>query len=185
MTLLDNNTLAFAAGRGDRVAAAQLVRATQAHVWRYVACLADRRVADDLTQETYLRAFRALRTFRGDVDLRVWLLAIARRTVADHHRRQRRRPISVPSAPDIEPVIPDHANTVALQQLIRHLDADRRTAFVLSQLLGLSYADAAAVCDVPVGTIRSRVARARDDLIRALESAPTTHTPEHRRRRQA
>jgi RNA polymerase sigma-70 factor, ECF subfamily len=185
MTHLDNNALAVAAGRGDRDAAAQLVRATQATIWRYVAYLADRQVADDLTQETYLRAFRALRTFRGDVDVRIWLLTIARRTVADHHRRQRRRPNSIPSPPDIDPAVPDHADTVALQQLIRHLDTDRRAAFVLTQLLGLSYADAADVCHVPIGTIRSRVARARDDLIRALESATTTHNPERRRPHQA
>jgi RNA polymerase sigma-70 factor (ECF subfamily) len=169
MIHVDTNALALAAGRGDRDAAGQLVRATQANVWRYVACLAHPAFADDLTQETYLRAFRALRTFRGDVDVRIWLLTIARRTVADHHRRQRRRPTSVAPAPDIEPATPDHAETVVLQQLIRRLGADRRTAFVLTQLLGLSYADAAAVCDVPVGTIRSRVARARDDLIRGLE----------------
>jgi RNA polymerase sigma-70 factor, ECF subfamily len=54
------------------------------------------------------------------------------------------------------------------EQLLSRLDADRRTAFALTQLLGLSYADAAVVCGCPVGTIRSRVARARDDLIRAL-----------------
>jgi len=185
MTQTETNALAAAAGRGDRGAAAQFVRATQASVWRYVAYLADQQVADDLTQETYLRAFRALHTFRGDADARIWLLTIARRTVADHHRRQRRRPISVQPAADIEPAVPDHADTVALHQLVRRLDPDRRTAFVLTQLLGLSYAEAATVCDVPVGTIRSRVARARDDLIRALGSATTTPISEHRTPRQA
>jgi RNA polymerase sigma-70 factor (ECF subfamily) len=174
-----DNTLAFAAARGDRDAAAELVRATQAHVWRYVAYLADQQVADDLTQETYLRAFRALRTFRGDVDVQIWLLGVARHTVADHHRRQRRRPAPAPFPPHTEPALPDHADTVALQQVIRRLDQDRRTAFVLTQLLGLSYADAAKVCDVPIGTIRSRVARARDNLIRALE-ADMTYTSSDR-----
>ncbi|MGH9193912.1 MAG: sigma factor-like helix-turn-helix DNA-binding protein, partial [Acidimicrobiales bacterium] len=49
------------------------------------------------------------------------------------------------------------------------LDPDRRTAFVLTQLLGFDYAGAAAVCGCPVGTIRSRVSRARDQLIRELQ----------------
>jgi RNA polymerase sigma-70 factor (ECF subfamily) len=55
--------------------------------------------------------------------------------------------------------------------LVDGLETDRREAFVLTQLLGCSYAEAAAVCDVPVGTIRSRVARAREDLIGALRAA--------------
>jgi RNA polymerase sigma-70 factor (ECF subfamily) len=51
------------------------------------------------------------------------------------------------------------------------LEADRRDAFLLTQVLGLDYAAAAEVCSCPVGTIRSRVARARDDLVRALDAA--------------
>ena len=77
--------------------------------------------------------------------------------------RARRRP---PAAP--EPV-PDHAGAVALDARVAELDADRRAAFVLTQLLGLSYAEAAEVCDVPVGTIRSRVARAREQLLDTLD----------------
>jgi RNA polymerase sigma-70 factor (ECF subfamily) len=54
-------------------------------------------------------------------------------------------------------------------QLLSRLDPDRRTAFVLTQLLGFDYAGAAAICGCPAGTIRSRVARARDQLIRELQ----------------
>jgi RNA polymerase sigma-70 factor (ECF subfamily) len=53
--------------------------------------------------------------------------------------------------------------------LLDGLDPDRREAFVLTQLIGLSYAEAADVCGCPVGTIRSRVARARDDLVSAVD----------------
>ncbi len=59
---------------------------------------------------------------------------------------------------------------VALEQLIAALPADRREAFVVTQVLGLSYAEAAEVCGCPVGTIRSRVFRAREDLVVALET---------------
>jgi len=62
-------------------------------------------------------------------------------------------------------VLPDPADAVLLIQLLTGLDPQRRAAFVLTQLLGLSYAEAAEVCGCPVGTIRSRVARARADLI--------------------
>ena len=56
----------------------------------------------------------------------------------------------------------------ALQDLVAGLDPQRRDAFVVTQLIGLSYAEAAEVCGCPVGTIRSRVARARDDLVAAM-----------------
>jgi RNA polymerase sigma-70 factor (ECF subfamily) len=64
---------------------------------------------------------------------------------------------------------------VALHALLAELDPDRRLAFVLTQVLGLSYLEVAEICDCPVGTIRSRVARARDDLIAhlAAQDRPT------------
>ena len=68
--------------------------------------------------------------------------------------------------------VSDHLWT-EIDELVGRLDRDRRDAFVLTQLVGLSYADAAAVCGCPVGTIRSRVARARDDLFAALDEADT------------
>ena len=64
--------------------------------------------------------------------------------------------------------VPDRAGEVDLEAAIHALDHDRRAAFVLTQVAGLSYAEAAEVCEVPVGTIRSRVARARADLLDVL-----------------
>lgn len=66
---------------------------------------------------------------------------------------------------------PDDAGAHALDALVAGLTPERREAFVLTQLVGTSYEEAASVCGVPVGTIRSRVARARGDLIEALRSA--------------
>ena len=184
---------ALAAGRGDADAVAAFVRATQADVWRYIAYLADRGNADDLTQETYLRALRGLRTFRGETAARVWLLTIARRTVVDHFRRQGRRPPvtasldTTPGADRLGPVLADPAGVVALRALIERLDPDKRAAFVLTQVTGLSYAEAAEACDVPVGTIRSRVARAREDLLTWLadaeDDAAEAPAPERKLRR--
>ena len=81
---------ADAAG-GDPLAAAALVRATQSDVWRLCAALGDRATADDLTQETYLRAFGSLHRFENRSSVRTWLLAIARRVCADAVRSRRRR----------------------------------------------------------------------------------------------
>lgn len=167
----DITAYAVAAGRGEQEALAAFVRATQVDVWRFVAYLAGRAVADDLTHETYLRAMRGLRTFRGDTVARVWLLTIARRTVVDHFHRQARRPPvtasldAVVGAELADPVLADPPGAVDLRSLIERLDPDKRSAFALTQISGLSYAAAAEVCAVRVGTIRSRVADARQDLM--------------------
>ena len=156
--------LALRARRGDAAAAAAFVRGTQADVWRLCAHLGSAPAADDLTQECYLRAFGSLHRFVGRSSARTWLLSIARRVCADFVRSAQRSRAVVASPV----VVPDHAGAVAMRALIAGLDADRREAFVLTQVLGLSYADAADVCGCPVGTIRSRVARARADLVDAL-----------------
>jgi RNA polymerase sigma-70 factor, ECF subfamily len=181
--------LALAAGHGDEAAMAAFVRATQADVWRYVAYLVDRNQADDLTQETYLRALRGVRTFRGQCAARVWLLSIARRTVVDNFRRQGRRPAVVASLDDpdtlterISTTDPDSAGELTMRLLIGNLDPDKRAAFVLTQIHGLSYAEAAEACGVPIGTIRSRMARAREQLIAEMAPARDDAAPVARAR---
>ena len=145
----------------------EFVAATWRDVWRLCAHLGDRDRADDLTQETYLRVLRSLRSFRGDAPIRPWLFSIVRRVVADDiasRQRRRREPVRVGRD------VPDHQGSVVLESLLEALDEDRRMAFVLTQVLGYSYADAAEACDCPVGTIRSRVARAREDLVAMIDA---------------
>jgi RNA polymerase sigma-70 factor, ECF subfamily len=164
---------AAAAAEGDQLAAAALVRATQEDVWRLCAALGDRGSADDLAQETYLRAFSSLHRFEGRSSLRTWLLSIARRVCADAIRTRRRRPVTVAHEGGLEPTDPGHGadpvvEGLVVSDLLARLTSDRREAFVLTQLVGLPYAEAAVVAGCPVGTIRSRVARARADLVVAL-----------------
>jgi RNA polymerase sigma-70 factor (ECF subfamily) len=166
--------LAVDAGRGDELALAGFVRRSQADVWRLAAHLVDRESADDLTQEVYLRAIPALARFRADAPARLWLLSIARRTCADEIRRRTRRRgrlgvVRSVEADRVEPAATGNATDVVdLSLLVDSLGEDRRAAFTLTQVLGLSYDEAAAVCGVPIGTIRSRVARARADLLDAV-----------------
>lgn len=175
MTEGENTTeLALRAGAGDAAALAELVRATQSEVWRFTAALIDPASADDLTQETFLRAFKALPSFEGRSSARTWLLGIARRTCADHLRavvRRRRLDARLAAQAVTDLPAPDAAHRLGTADLLAGLSDERRTAFVLTQVLGLSYAEAAEVEDVPVGTIRSRVARARDELVTAVARA--------------
>ena len=167
--------LAEAAAAGDRQALAGLIRATQRDIWRFVASQAGTGDADDLTQETYLRAIGALPRFEGRSSVRTWLLVIARRVVVDHHRHRSARPRSA-DVPDWgvpaerahygrTRQAPGFEDMTEIGLLLAALAPDRREAIVLTQVIGLSYAEAAQICQCPVGTIRSRVAPAREDLI--------------------
>ncbi|WP_438874219.1 sigma-70 family RNA polymerase sigma factor, partial [Streptomyces calidiresistens] len=168
--------LALAAGRGDREALEAFVRETRMDVWRFTAHLCgDIGAADDLTQETYLRALRGLASYEGRSCARSWLLSIARRAVVDRYRSAARRPV-VTAAENWQLVaersqprgVPGFDEGVALRELLELLPAERQEAFVLTRVLGLPYADAARLLGCPIGTVRSRVARARADLMEAL-----------------
>ncbi|KJK43354.1 RNA polymerase sigma factor SigC [Lentzea aerocolonigenes] len=165
---------ALQARGGDRDALERFVRATQRDVWRFVAHLADAGAADDLAQETYMRALPSLRNFEARSSATTWLLSIARRVVVDQVRMAQSRPrvsadVDWVQAADREQATSSSGFTgiVELNVLLDGLAADRREALVLTQVLGLGYAEAAEVVGCPVGTIRSRVARAREDLVRA------------------
>lgn len=173
---MDDAALADAArlaAAGDRDAFADLVRATQSQVVRACAALADPASAEDLAQETYLRAYGALPGFAGQSHVRTWLLGIARHVCIDEVRRRTRRRTLLRRMPrEAQARTEVISSNVAL--LIRSLPDDQREAFVLTQVIGLSYAEAAAVSECPIGTIRSRVARARATLISGLDGSTKT-----------
>nr|WSX50657.1 sigma-70 family RNA polymerase sigma factor [Streptomyces sp. NBC_00974] len=182
--------LALAARAGDPGAVDQFVRALHRDVRRYVAYLsADPQAADDLTQETFLRALGSLHRFEGRSSARTWLLSIARRTVVDSLRHKAARPKIADrddwqiAAEQTQPRdLPGFEDGVALAELLAAIPAERREVFVLTQLLGLPYAEAAVMLGVPIGTVRSRVARARSSLIDLLTDAEAPAALPRRRR---
>ena len=155
-------SLMLRASDGEREALADVVRRTQADVWRLCAYLTSPDDADDLTQETYARMCAGLQRITPETDGRAWLLGIARHVAVDHVRRAVRwRRLVLPRP---RPTSPDDTGATDLMALVQALDPDHRAAFVMTQLLGLSYEEAAEACGCPIGTIRSRVARARTEL---------------------
>ncbi|GAA2751342.1 sigma-70 family RNA polymerase sigma factor [Kitasatospora cinereorecta] len=170
---------ALEARSGDPAAVERFVRATRRDVWRYVAHLSgEPQAADDLTQDTYLRALRSLPRFEGRSSARTWLLSIARRTVADRFRFAAARPRLLDTddwqsaVEGAQPCgLPGFDEGVALADLLAALPAERRDAFVLTTLLGLPYEEAAEITGCPIGTVRSRVSRARSALIKLLAEA--------------
>jgi RNA polymerase sigma-70 factor (ECF subfamily) len=176
---VDELTRLFLAARdGDRTALLHAVRDSQADVWRLARHLVGPDDADDVTQDTFVRAWRALPAFRGDSSARTWLLTIARRACADAVRRDVRRRRLVERVGRQVGTGSTRAGTEpggehAVAALVDDLPADQRAAFVLTQVIGCSYAEAATACGVPVGTIRSRVARAREQLVETLRASET------------
>ncbi len=159
------------AAAGDAAALERFVRLSYTDVWRLCSYLWSPAEADDLTQEVYERALGSLAGFRGEASARTWLLAIARRVCADAHRRRFRRSRAEEAAARQRDLLASGVASIApieVRLLIGRLPVDQREAFVLTQLIGLPYAEAAAVCACPIGTIRSRVARAREALIGAF-----------------
>lgn len=170
---------ALAARGGDPDAADRFVRSLHRDVVRYVAYLsADPQAADDLAQDTFLRALGSLHRFEGRSSARAWLLSIARRAVIDSHRYAAARPRlcdtddwTLLAERAQQSGLPGFDDGVALLDLLDALPDERREAFVLTQMVGLPYAEAAEMSDCPIGTVRSRVARARATLVELLTQA--------------
>jgi RNA polymerase sigma-70 factor (ECF subfamily) len=172
--------LALAARDGDESALDGLVEGSYEQVRRLCSKLVDEQCADDLAQDVFLRAVRALPTFRGDSSARTWLLSIARNACMDELRtriQQRRRDglLGVHLSRADGTGDADQESVVA--DVLARLTPERKEAFVLTQMLGLSYDETANVCGCPIGTIRSRVARARADLLGMLATGEGERKP--------
>ena len=171
----DVTRLALQARDGDREALAALLGRLQGDIWRYCSAMLGADQADDAAQDAMLRILRSIGRYEGSAPARIWAIAIARHTCLDVlRRRYRRRALldTVIAEARRSSVVaqPEH-DWADLVRLLEHLDAERREAFVLTQILGWSYAEAATAASCPVGTIRSRVARARADLLELWEES--------------
>ena len=156
------------AARDSDAAREALVRATRGEVRRFAVAFVGPDAADDVTQETFIRALASLHRYDPERPFFPWLITVAKHAALDHLRAGRRR-VALLDRMRREPqaaAVWGAAGDVA--ELIRGLDPERRLAFVLTQVLGFEYAEAARVARVPVGTIRSRVHRARSELIAVL-----------------
>jgi RNA polymerase sigma-70 factor, ECF subfamily len=159
------------AQRGKAAAFEKLVRAYQAPVWRLVYQLVrDQQLAEDVTQEAFLRAYRFLPRYRGDARFSTWLLSVARNCAMDELRRYERRQRLVErlrARP--QPHAGDEVMPLEIREILAALPTELREPIVLIDMLGTSYAEVAVILKTPVGTIKSRVHRGRLMLAAALE----------------
>ncbi len=139
--------------------------------------------AHDIAQDAFVQAFQRLKSFRGDSAFYSWLFRIALNAAASQKRRTRRKPSSIDAAreqaggdpPDRRPdVAPSHAleadeRRAAVQSALAQLPAEFRIPLVLKEIDGMKYHEIAAIIGCPVGTVRSRIHRARGELRQRLE----------------
>lgn len=159
-----------AAQSGDAVAFERLVRSYQGEIWRLAWHLVrDESLADDITQDAFVRAYRFLPRYRGEAKFSTWLFTITRNCALDELRRAGRRR-SLSHRLDREPprAHADHSVGIEVREAVALLPIDLREPIVLIDMFGVSYAEVSAVLGVPVGTIKSRVHRARETLAGAL-----------------
>lgn len=185
-----DHTLVEAARQGDRDAVDTLVRRYQVRIFNFARALtavdAD---AEDLAQETFIRAFRGLPRFRGESSFKNWLYSIAT-NAARTHRGKRVRQSAVWDDRIETDDMPEHhladraesaeATAIRRQALDRALSAlpkDQRVAVVLHDVEGLEYQEIATVLAVPIGTVMSRIFRARKRLRPLLSDLQVDRAP--------
>jgi len=171
--------------KGDKTAFDLLVRKYQHKVAKLVSrYVRDRREVEDVTQEAFIKAYRAIGGFRGESAFYTWLYRIAVNTAKNYLESQSRRPpgsdMEIESAELIEggeglrdQATPERqmlTNEIAttVHRVLELLPPDLRTAITLREIEGMSYEEIAEVMDCPIGTVRSRIFRAREAIDQEL-----------------
>jgi RNA polymerase sigma-70 factor, ECF subfamily len=153
------------------------VRQSAASVSTYARSLtSDRNLAEDAVQETFLRAWKYLDSYTGQGSFEGWLIRICRNCVIDLSAK---KPTHEPLSHELIAKLPvggTHSGSVELQDLIERLPTVHREVLVLVGVLGYDYEFAAELLAIPVGTVRSRLSRAREALQQMLANADHNST---------
>jgi len=165
-----------AALAGDERAFETIVRANVDAVYGHaLRFFGDPSAAEDATQEVFVKVFRSLGSFDGRSALSTWIYRVTRNVCLDMARSGKRRPVPVDpgtlDAPSVRDFADDVVDSRTVEAAIRTLPPEERDALGAVTLFGLSYQDASTALGVPVGTVKSRVFRARRALMAILEPA--------------
>ncbi len=137
--------------------------------------LRDRTAADDVVQDSIVRALSAISQFQPGTNLKAWLFTILRNQFYEQARRRKREATALQAQFDeaeaADPQQVAQADITDLQQLIWRLPPSQREALLLVGAQGMSHEEAAAICGVPVGTMKARLSRARSGLAVLMEGS--------------
>lgn len=169
---MDDHELVRLAAAGDDRAFDTLVHRHADAAWRMArSLLNDNFAAEEAVQDTFLKAYRNLGTFRGDSKVGTWLLSICHRACIDRLRLKRHQVVSLDEARRERSRDEPTDLRIAVEEALAALPDDERRAFTLVEVIGHTREEAAAIVGVPASTMRSRVARAREKLAKALGEA--------------
>ena len=162
--------LVASARDGDLRAFETIVRRYQADVWRLAYhLLHDESAAEDVTQEAFVRVYRFLPRYRGDSKFSTWMFSVARNCALDEIRRSQRRRRTLERAKgESTPTSYEASARLEVREALADLPLELREPVVWIDMFGASYQEVAHVMGMPVGTIKSRVHRARELLAAAL-----------------
>ncbi|HEX2764271.1 MAG TPA: sigma-70 family RNA polymerase sigma factor [Allosphingosinicella sp.] len=161
--------LAAKAARGDADAFTELVRRHERRVRAFLQRLARGDGADDLAQETFLKAWRLAATFRGEGSYQGWLLRIAWSLFVSRARKRTEQ--AMDPAELSEGACDGASERLDVERALARLPERERAAAILCYAEGYSHGEAAAILKMPLGTLKSVVARAKAELVRQLEGA--------------
>jgi RNA polymerase sigma-70 factor, ECF subfamily len=163
------------AQRGDERAFAQILRAYETPIFNYVyRIVGDRTLAEDLTQEVFVRVFQALPRFSLRCKFTTWLFQVTKNRVLDELRARERRPqavVAIEDAPRLELVDPpiERQETVdAVWRAVRDLNPDLKMALLLRDVAGLPYNEIADSLEITLATVKWRIFKAREEVQQAL-----------------
>jgi len=159
--------LAARAAAGDVAAFTELVRRHERRVRGFLTRLTRGDGADDLAQETFLKAWRVAGAFRGEGSYQGWLLRIAWRLFLSSRRRRHEEPVEADDRRAADMGDPDAR--IDVDRALAALPDRERAAALLCLGEGYSHSEAAAILELPLGTQKSVVARAKAELVRRLE----------------
>jgi RNA polymerase sigma factor (sigma-70 family) len=167
----DDAALLAAVRDGSERAFNRLIDRHQQAVRNFLRGLTAREDADDIAQETFLAVWTHARSFRGGASVRSWLFSIAWRKAKDTQRwwfRRRSRDTAYHETASGEEAQLPAETRLALRQALVSLSLDQRAAVMLCLAHGFTHAEAAEALDIPLGTIKSHIARGRERLRQAL-----------------
>lgn len=175
MPASDEQLAALVAATQDRAAFGELVRRHQGLVRGMLARLTrDRAQADDLAQDAFIRAFERIASFRGEGGFKAWLCRIAYTEMLQAHRRRKSRERTREELKTIEEIgpsaAPDRGDVVDLDRALAQLSEGERACVVLCYACGMSHAEAAEATGLPLGTVKSHVARGREKMKTLMSS---------------
>lgn len=189
-TQTNEQILIFQAQSGDLDAFNELVLRYQDSLYRYAVSLSgDSDLAEDITQESFIKAFQNIRSLHGN-SFRAWAFKIVTNTARDLARRSARHPL-VPLYPkdengeeieslgwlidlnqSVETTVLQNETSAQLYKVLDELPEGYRNLLTLIDLQGMDYTEAAEILNIPLGTVKSRLARARMQVMSKIQSSP-------------